>query len=154
MDLFAKIREEHLVLLGLVDDLVGADPATHRRAMDDLTIRILAHMNAEEQSIYRAFEELDPVPRSVALRHEAEHHVAKTIMNDLQDRIVDIETWTAKLQVFQFLVKHHVESEEREMFDMVKDYFTDEETARIAEQYEQVEMDLYNLTRVGHLKRS
>jgi|GEM_PF-5360186 len=25
MDLFGKIREEHKVLLGLVDDLVGAD---------------------------------------------------------------------------------------------------------------------------------
>jgi hemerythrin-like domain-containing protein len=153
MDLFAKIKEEHVLLLGLVDDLVGADPVTHRRAMDDLTIRILAHMNAEEQSIYQAFEELDPVPRSVALRHEAEHHVAKMIMNDLQDRIVDTETWTAKLQVFQFLVKHHVESEERTMFDMAKDYFTDEEMTKIAEQFERVEADLYNLTRVGPLTK-
>jgi hemerythrin-like domain-containing protein len=149
VDIFAKIREEHIVLLKLVDDLVGADPAIHRRTIDDLTIRILAHMNAEEQSIYQAFEELDPVPRSVALRHEAEHHVAKVIMTDLQDRIVDDETWTAKLQVFQFLIKHHVESEERTMFDMAKDYFTDEEMAKIAERFERVETEIYNLTRVG-----
>jgi hemerythrin-like domain-containing protein len=108
-------------------------------------------MNAEEQSIYQAFEELDPVPRSVALRHEAEHHVAKVIMTDLQDRIVDDETWTAKLQVFQFLVKHHVESEERMLFNIAKDYFTDEEIAGIAQEFERVEEDLFNIERVGSI---
>lgn len=154
MDLFAKIKEEHKILLGLVDDLVGANPATHRRAIDDLTIHILAHMNAEEQSIYRAFEELDPIPRSVALRHEAEHHIIKVIMTDLQDRIVDDETWIAKLQVFQFLVKHHVDSEEKTLFDIAKDYFTDEEIVSLAAQFERVEADLYNLNRVGPLIRS
>lgn len=30
-------------------------------------------MNAEERSISRAFEEMDTIPRSMALRHEQEH---------------------------------------------------------------------------------
>lgn len=154
MDLFNKIREEHAVLLGLVDDLVGADPITHRTTMDDLTLRILAHMNAEEQSIYQAFEELDAIPRSVALRHEQEHHVAKMMMTELQDRIVDNEIWMAKLQVFQFIVKHHVESEEKTMFDIARDYFNDEEISKIAQEFDRVEADLYKRSCLESLTRS
>jgi hemerythrin-like domain-containing protein len=154
MDLFSKIREEHVILLGLVDDLVGADPITHRKTMDELTLRILAHMNAEEQSIYRAFEELDAIPRSVALRHEQEHHVAKMMMTELQDRIVDNEIWTAKLQVFQFVVKHHVESEEKTLFDIAQDYFNDEEISKIAQEFDRVEADLYKRSTIEPLTRS
>jgi|GEM_PF-4067514 len=116
--------------------------------MDDLTLRILAHMNAEEQSIYRAFEELDAIPRSMALRHEQEHHVAKMLMNELQERVVDDEVWQAKLQVFRFLVQHHVDSEESTLFDTAKDYFTDEEIRRITSEFERTEEELFRSSRI------
>ena len=153
MDLFGKIREEHKTLLGLVDELVGADPATHRRSLDDLTLRVLAHMNAEEQSIYQAFEALDAIPRSMALRHEQEHHVAKMLMNELQDRVVDVEVWQAKLQVFRFLVQHHVDSEESTLFDTAVDYFTDEEINGITSEFERIEAELFRSSRIEPIIR-
>ncbi len=48
--------------------------------MNDLSIDILAHMDAEERSIYKAFEDVDPIARSLALRHEEEHSLARTLI--------------------------------------------------------------------------
>jgi len=152
MDLFSRIREEHRELLAITDALIGADPATHRKAMNELTMRITTHMNAEEQTIYQAFEELDPIPRSLAFRHEQEHHIAKFLMNELQEKVRDQDVWAAKLQVFQGIIQRHVESEERTMFDLAGDYFTDAEIQKITNEFARVELDLYESSRIEPLK--
>lgn len=148
MELFSQIRQEHKELLNDVDRLVGANPAQHRRSVDDLTIRLLAHWNAEEQSIYQAFEELDAVPRSLALRHEQEHHVMRLLMTELQEKVYNVEVWNAKLQVFRSVAQNHVDSEERTMFDMAGEYFNDEEINEMTRKFEDVEVDLFKESRI------
>jgi hemerythrin-like domain-containing protein len=153
MDLFGKIKDEHRIIIGTVIELTGSDPLTRRDRMDDLVIRIIAHMDAEEQSIYQSFEELDAVPRSLALRSEEEHHVARFMMNELLDRGITDEHWAAKLQVFRGLLERHMETEERDMFDLAKDYFVDEEIDKMTKQFDEVEIGLFKESRIGPLLR-
>lgn len=154
MDLFVRIKEEHRILLNTLTDLIGSDPATRRERMDDLAVRILMHMNAEEQSVYRAFEELDAVPRSLAIRHEEEHHVARMMMAELQDKGIEEEYWEAKLQVFRYILEHHKESEEKTMLNMALDYFDQEEIDTMTKQFEQVEAGLFKESRITSMKRA
>ncbi len=149
MDLFIKIKEEHKELLKITDSLIGADPVIHRSALDNLTIMLIAHMNAEEQTIYKAFEDLDAIPRSLALRHEQEHHMAKILLNELQDRVFDNEVWSAKLQLFHSILHGHIESEERAIFDTINDHFDGEEIRKMTKEFERVEDDMFALRRFG-----
>jgi hemerythrin-like domain-containing protein len=153
MDLFSKIKDEHGIIIGTVIELIGSDPQTRRDRMDDLIIRIIAHMDAEEQTIYQSFEELDAVPRSLALRQEEEHHVARLMMTELNDRGITDDHWAAKLQVFRGILEQHMRVEESAMFDMAKDYFVDEDIERMTRRYEETEAGLFKDSRIGPLLR-
>jgi hemerythrin-like domain-containing protein len=154
MDLFAKIKEEHRIILGTLADLVGSDPGARRERLDDLIVQIYMHMNAEEQSIYSAFEKLDAVPRSLALRNEQEHHVGRLLMNEIQDRVMDEEIWEAKLAVLRFVLEHHVDLEETQMFDVALDYFDQSEVEAMAKRFQEVEEGLFRESRVGAMRRA
>jgi hemerythrin-like domain-containing protein len=154
MDVFEKMKEEHRIIINSIVGLIGSDPLTRRNLMNDLIIQILAHMNAEEQSVYKALEGLDAVPRSLAIRYYEEHHIAKVLMNELQDRGIDNEFWAAKLQVFRSIFERHIESEEKTIFDMALDYFAEDEILKIAKEYERIEADLFNKGRIEPIFRA
>jgi hemerythrin-like domain-containing protein len=52
------------------------------------------------------------------------------------------------------VVKHHVESEEKTLFDIAQDYFNDEEISKIAQEFDRVEADLYKRSTIEPLTRS
>lgn len=151
MDIFDKIREEHRRILKTMDDLVGSAPITRRDSINDLAMQILAHMNAEEQTIYLAFEALEAEPRSIALQNEEEHQVARYLLNGLRDKGLNEENWAAKLRVFRNILRSHIESEESIMLDQALGYFNQEEVDRMTVHYEQVENELFKRSRIDVL---
>lgn len=143
MDVFDKIREEHRTILGIMDDLIGRDPESRRDRMNALAMQIIAHMDAEERSIYKAFADADDILRPLALRHEEEHRVARYLMTELRDEGLDDEHWAARLQVFHAIIDRHVQSEEEEMFDIAADYFDQKEVDAMLEKFDMVEGELF-----------
>ena len=143
MDVFDRIREEHRTILAIVDDLVGRDPESRRDEMNTLSMQIIAHMDAEERSIYKAFADADDILRPLALRHAEEHRVARYLMTELRDEGLDNEHWAARLQVFHAIIDRHVESEEKGMFDIALDYFDQKEVDAMSEKFEKVEGQLF-----------
>ena len=67
MDVFDRIREEHRTILAIMDDLVGRDPESRRDEMNTLAMQIIAHMDAEERSIYKAFADADDILSDLGL---------------------------------------------------------------------------------------
>ncbi len=99
MEFFKKIMDEHKMILNTLSDISRGEPRDRRERMDDLVVLVITHMNAEEQSLYKAMEGLDTTCRSLALRHEEEHHIARYLMNEIQDEAINDEHWMAKVQV-------------------------------------------------------
>lgn len=131
-----------------MDELVGSDPATRRDELNDLGFQIIAHMNAEEQTIYPAFEALEGEYRSLAIKNEEEHQVGRYILNGLRDKGLSDEHWAGKLRVLRDILVRHAESEERVMLDQALDLFTEEEIDRMSRHYEVVEAELFKQSRM------
>ncbi len=152
MDLFSKIKNEHVMILRTLDELVGSDPETRKEKINDLSIQIIAHMDAEERSIYTAFEEVDPIARSLALRSGEEHSLSRYMMNRLREKGIEPEYWAARLQVLQNIVRNHIEEEERTMFDIALDHFNEEEIGSMTKKFEDVENGLLSESRIRSIK--
>ena len=151
MDIFSKIRDEHKRILRTMDELIGSAPDARRDSINDLAMQIMAHMNAEERTIFPAFEALESEPRSVAIQNAEEHQVARYLLNGLRDQGLNDETWAAKLRVFRNVLNAHIESEERVMLDQALGYFTQEEIDHISKRYEEVEAELFKKSRIDVL---
>jgi hemerythrin-like domain-containing protein len=63
-----------------------------------------------------------------------EHHVVDQIMSELEQLSPDDETWDAKFSVMEENLKHHINEEEREMFEQAQKVFSDEELDQLGEQ--------------------
>lgn len=93
------------------------DAATRRSGLDEIALKLSAHMTIEEAIFYPAVAELgtkkleDLVPESYE-----EHHVAKLVLAELPDVDPTDERFKAKVTVLSELIDHHVEEEEHEMF--------------------------------------
>lgn len=142
MDLFDLIRTEHQEIVKAADRLIGSDPEDRVDAMGELIAKTLTHMSAEEHSIYPAIENLQDVYRSIGLRNEEEHFLARSVLNDLLYKGLDYEHWSAKLQVFRSLIQNHMESEENITFSVVADNFNQEEIAELTRRYNKTRAEL------------
>ena len=109
------------------------------KRMNDLSIQILAHMEAEEWSIYKAFEDMDPITCSLALRSEEEHSMARYMFTRLREKGIELEYWAARLKVLQDFVRAHIEKEERTLFDIALDHLNEEEIDLMTKQFTDIE---------------
>lgn len=144
MEVFDRIREEHRRILATMDDLIGSEPEKRKDEINSLAMQIIAHMDAEERTIYKAFIDADDILRPLALRHQEEHRIARHLVAELRDEGLDDEHWAARLQVLHAIIQLHVRSEEREVFDIATDYFDQKEVDAMSEKFEKVETELYS----------
>src|SRR3712207_5222693 len=90
------------------------------------------HATIEEESLYPALKE-HPKAKEVVLEGYEEHHVADTILGELDGVPVDDERWGAKLSVLKENIEHHIEEEEEDMFEKARDIFDDDELEAMGE---------------------
>lgn len=65
-----------------------------------------------------------------------EHHLVKKTLAELERMRPDHERFRAKMTVLAEIVRHHVEEEENELFEKVRDSFTVEELNDLGESME------------------
>ena len=84
-------------------------------------VRLLAvHETAEEEVVYPALRSIGPEGERVADERTAEEDQAKKDLSDLESTGVDGDGFDQKLEVFRRAVLDHAESEEREVFPMLR----------------------------------
>lgn len=149
MDLFGRIREEHRQIFDKIDELTGCDPETRHDKLNELALQILAHMDAEERTIYSALEDMDDTPRSIAIQNEEEHQAARYLLDCLRERGLDDEHRTAWLKILRNAFKIHVESEESIMFEQALDCFTQEEIDSMTERFDQAEVSMFKISKIN-----
>lgn len=147
MDLFGKIRMEHQKILGKIDELVGSSPEVQHEKINELLLQIIAHLDAEERTIYRTFKDLETETRMIAVQNEEEHQVTRYLVSGLKATGVAEEHWWARLKVLQNVFKGHIAFEEHVMFDRALDHFTQEEINDMAMQFDRVKTELVEKSR-------
>ena len=80
------------------------------------------HAAIEEQVFYPAVRDAIADAEDEVLEALEEHHIIKWVLSELEKMTPDDERFDAKVKVLSEVVAHHIEEEEGEMFDTVRQH--------------------------------
>jgi hemerythrin-like domain-containing protein len=117
-DAAAMLKEDHEKVKTLFEEFEGADDQnTKKNIVTTALMELEIHAALEEEIFYPALRQTDDDEEHEDKMDEAleEHHVAKTLIAELQDMAPGDERYDAKFKVLGESVKHHIEEEESEL---------------------------------------
>ena len=149
MNAFELLKEDHKRVAAIFEKL---EPTTERalKTREELFAKLKneleAHTQIEEQIFYPALKQEEET-RDITLEGIEEHHVVKTLLEEMEAMPVDSEEWTAKLSVLKENVEHHVEEEEDEMFPKARKVLPKEKIEELGTRIEAAKKKLSATTR-------
>jgi hemerythrin superfamily protein len=81
---------------------------------------LTAHAKVEEELVYPAVREVDSEAEDLIDEADTEHHVVKFLLSELSEMEADDDHFDAKVTVLAELVRKHVQVEEKEIFDALR----------------------------------
>lgn len=138
LTIFDVLKQDHEKARYLFDKAGKAgkkEIATLQKLFAQLEEELMVHMEGEERFFYSVLEQNDEI-RDKVLQAFEEHQVAKTLIGTFKALAVDDERWTAKLQVLNEVVEHHMQEEEREVFKLARKALGKEQQHDIALQFQ------------------
>ena len=113
-EFFQEIRKDHRELTDLLQQMKSQSSYDAKDMVVQLKSELKPHQEAEEKTFYQSLRRL-PDAHRLAFKAEEEHHVAESILSDLE-KTPSGDTWTAKLDVLDELVQEHIKEEESKAF--------------------------------------
>lgn len=133
------LHNDHGEVDTLLDDIKDcSDPAERRRLFSEMKSKLLPHLQAEQEVLYRRLQsgksaEARRFGQEGTSEHAAaEHQVAK--MSGLGDPMSD--SWEGELKVLIDLVEHHVNEEESAGFSCARDEFSKEQLEAMGKEFQ------------------
>ena len=133
MNPLTLLRKDHREVKDLLKQASDADTAQKQKLFEQIKSELQVHEAIEEEIFYPALKE-HPKTKELALEAYEEHHVVDQVMSELDALSPDDETWEAKFSVMEENLKHHINEEEREMFEQAEKVFSDDELEQLGEQ--------------------
>lgn len=141
------IAAEHNRLRSLFDRL-HAEKDASKKARNDLWAKtkkeLLAHHEAEEESLFNALVQTSKDARHESLHAISEHGEHKKVIEQMEEMSPDDEDWDDKFEELRHDVFHHLEEEEEDVLPLVGDVLSDEKSRELGAKYlkiHQKEMD-------------
>jgi len=150
MDIFNRILEEHERQRDLTKKILDANGDSQQRQelFERLAIEFLSHAAAEEHAFYapmlKVAETTDQSRHSVA-----EHHEAIELIEKLQKSDISSSEWLTTFKQLAEDNEHHMQEEEKDVFDLVKREMTQGAIDSMLETF-----DTRKLTEVAELSKS
>jgi hemerythrin superfamily protein len=143
MNALDLLTQQHRETDGLFADLKRARAENKQDRFADLADALAIHTTLEETLFYpAAMEKADEILEE-QLRAAAEEHLGlKRILADMLEFDLDDPAFTAKLEVLEEQVSHHVREEEQQMFPRVRAVLDREAMAALGEAMETVATQL------------
>jgi hemerythrin-like domain-containing protein len=133
MNSLTLLRKDHREVKELLKQSEDADTAQKQKLFEQIKSELQVHETIEEEIFYPALKE-HAKTKELTLEAYEEHHVVDQIIGELEQLSPDDETWDAKFSVMEENLKHHINEEEREMFEQAQKVFSDEELDQLGEQ--------------------
>lgn len=111
---FQEIKKDHQEVKDLLQKM-KSQPQKGDGLLAQLKEQLTPHLEAEEHTLYKTLADSRST-HSLALKAVEEHHVAKTVLDELEQTPRG-DRWQAKLSVFDELVNEHMKEEESEVFE-------------------------------------
>lgn len=146
MDALTLLTADHNRVRGLFTRFEEAKEAKNDLTMRDIVNRVVEdleiHTTIEEEIFYPAVSDLSEEVHELVAEGEQEHHVAKTLMQEIQACEPGSEEWIAKVTVLKEAVEHHAEEEETSMWPGIRSNMGADQRTELAEQLLRRKLDL------------
>lgn len=133
------LREDHQKVLDLFEQLEDtserASKSRHQE-FSKLKKELLEHMHGEETVFYPYLLE-NGDDREVLLEAIEEHEAVKMRIPGIEQTDVSDEHWKPKLKVIAEMVRHHIDEEEDQVFEMAEEVMDDQTSNRLAKEFQQ-----------------
>jgi len=121
LDIMQVLHRDHMK----VDELFfqfskSEDAAEKKRIVDRIILELGLHAKAEEELVYPEIRDGKEDVESMMDEADTEHHVVKFLLAELGAMKPSDDHYDAKVTVLCELVKHHVQEEEKEIFEKLK----------------------------------
>ncbi len=120
MDALSLLTADHNRVRGLFARFQSAEEEKDTAQMMELAAKIIVelevHATIEEEIFYPAIQGADEELKDTVDEGIEEHHVAKTLMEEIKTLTPEDDAWAAKMKVLIENVEHHASEEEEEMF--------------------------------------
>jgi hemerythrin superfamily protein len=120
MDAVRLLTADHNRVRGLFARFQAAEEEEDTAQMAELAAKIITelevHATIEEEIFYPAVKVAGEDLKDSVDEGVEEHHVAKTLMGEIQGLTPEDDAWAAKMKVLIESVEHHASEEEEELF--------------------------------------
>jgi hemerythrin superfamily protein len=131
---------DHNRVRGLFARFTAAQDKKDDTAMAELASKIIeeltVHTTIEEEIFYPAVHDTSEEIGEVVDEGLQEHHVAKSLIAEIEEVPVASDEWVAKMTVLIESVEHHAEEEETDMFPPLRSKLPAEELDALASKLE------------------
>jgi hemerythrin superfamily protein len=146
MDALGLLTADHNRVRGLFTRFQAAEESGDTTLMTQLAQQIVTelqvHTQIEEELFYPAVRGKSDELDDVIAEGVEEHHVAKTLIGEIEALSAQDEAWRAKMKVLIESVEHHASEEEDEMFTQIRKSVDAATLQALGEQLEQLKASL------------
>ncbi|MBS1955801.1 MAG: hemerythrin domain-containing protein [Cyanobacteria bacterium SZAS-4] len=122
MDIRQVLHRDHVKVDELFFQFAKAEDDSEKKSLvDQIILELTLHAKAEEEVVYPEIRDGEEEVESMMDEADTEHHVVKFLLAELGGMKPSDDHFDSKVTVLCELVKHHVEEEEKEMFEKLKD---------------------------------
>lgn len=144
------IKQDHAEVKNLFQDFerAGKDDYIEKQALcEKITRELSVHADIEEELLYPFLEKIsdDEVGETLVEARE-EHHVARSLIDELKILTPDAEEFDAKMKVLRDNVEHHIEEEEKELLSYLEDNAEEIELKELGERLSSAKEELLVIT--------
>lgn len=136
MNIFEALRSDHERQRDLVARLLETEGASDERRdlFERLKVELEAHAGAEERHFYIPLMEHD-LTQDKARHSVAEHHELDELVEQLEGYDMSGPQWIQTARDLEHRLTHHLEEEEREVFQMAGKALTEQQKGDLATEY-------------------
>lgn len=135
MDAFELLKADHKKVAELFDRLEAASGKAKLAVFKQIKSELDLHAHIEEAIFYPAIEKPEET-HDLTLEAYEEHKVIKSLLAELAAARSANDEWQAKAKVLRENVEHHVDEEEKELFDKADDVLSEEEVEALGNRME------------------
>ncbi len=142
MSVLNLLQRDHIKVQTLIQEAENTrNPQMSRELIQQLRLDLITHMEAEEQTIYRAFESFRDL-REYLESSKDDHEEIRASLDALSDLKPGTENFDRKLQDLKFMLNQHIEDEEDELFRTLRSKVTEMELVRLAGEFLKAKEDI------------
>lgn len=143
MDIYDTLSKEHRRFEALLDRLVASSKAgteEWKSTLDELRRGVVSHAHAEEAVFYNALRDENQATGLVAHSY-AEHATSEAELRTLGAAKAVDANWTSLMEKLSKDLRHHIQEEEKRVFDAARQVFTDEEAELMGMAFERMKQE-------------